>query len=388
MDNYTQVEIIKSWLDEHWTDVLKYYGAKMKEASAVEKVPFNKDRIKGMLATYVSEGVSKVVNVDPSELSGVTDDLVTRCKRATANAEAKAGIALAAATNANRAADEAEAKALLAQTATANANDAAAAANSAADSAAAKLEEIEASEATRRSNETARQNAEAARANEFNTISAQAATDHSDSQTATVGAEKVNATLTGTTVTVTDRNGTSRSTNIGFEFYRTYTSVAAMNADAANVPQGKFVIIATTGTTDPDNAKMYVKNSQGSFTFVCDIDQASAEAWADWLNNMKPAVEDATDEAESAAEHATQQGDYAKEWNEHPPYIGDGRTGDLNYWYVWVNHAYVKSSYAKGDDIDWTTMSQEEYERLVQNVKQDLVFATAYTCEDIIDELV
>ena len=52
MDNYTQVEIIKSWLDEHWTDVLKYYGAKMKEASQVEEAQFNRDRIKGVLCAY------------------------------------------------------------------------------------------------------------------------------------------------------------------------------------------------------------------------------------------------------------------------------------------------------------------------------------------------
>ena len=62
--------------------------------------------------------------------------------------------------------------------------------------------------------------------------------------TAATGAENVNAGLQGFTVTITDRNGTSRSVDIGFEIYRTYTSIAAMNADAANVPQGKFVVIA------------------------------------------------------------------------------------------------------------------------------------------------
>ena len=91
----------------------------------------------------------------------------------------------------------------------------------------------------------------------------------------------------------------------------------------------------------------------------------------------------------AAADHERAESDHAtsQELNEHPPFIGDGRNGDLNYWYVWVNHEYVKSAYAKGDDIDWSTLSQEDYERLVENVKQDLVFATAYTCEDIIDEL-
>lgn len=93
--------------------------------------------------------------------------------------------------------------------------------------------------------------------------------------------------------------------------------------------------------------------------------------------------------ATAAADHERAEEDHAtsQEWNDHPPFIGDGRTGEKNYWYVWVNHEYVKSAYAKGDDIDWNTLSQEDYERLVENVKQDLVFATAYTCEDIIDEL-
>ena len=91
----------------------------------------------------------------------------------------------------------------------------------------------------------------------------------------------------------------------------------------------------------------------------------------------------------AAADHERAESDHAtsQELNEHPPFIGDGRNGDLNYWYVWVNHEYVKSAYAKGDNIDWSTMTQEEYERLVENVKEDLVFASDATCENIIDEL-
>lgn len=94
--------------------------------------------------------------------------------------------------------------------------------------------------------------------------------------------------------------------------------------------------------------------------------------------------------ATAEADHVRAESDHlaSQEWNEHPPYIGDGTNGEKNYWYVWIDHEYVKSSYAKGDDIDWTTMSQEEYERLVDNVKQDLVFSSVGTCEDIVDELV
>lgn len=336
--------------------------------------------------------------------------------------------------------------------------------------------------------------------------------------TAATGAEKVDASLVGMTITITDRNGVSVSTNIGFDIYRTYSSVAQMNADAANVPEGKFVMIATTDPTDPENARLYGKNSQGSFTFLSDLDQASSAAWADWLDNMKPQIEAdhtraatdhttatqdhttatqdhgvatqdhtraesdhatatadhttaGTDHAQASSDHTRAESDHttastdhtvatedhitagedsdlaaqdhstavgdhaiaasdhttastdhtqatedhtqattdhtesvtattnantqanrAKEWADHPPYIADGtqaHPGDLNYWYIWddVNDTYVKSPYAKGDDLHWDEMTPEEKQALAQSVLEQLVFATEETCEDIIDEL-
>ena len=59
----------------------------------------------------------------------------------------------------------------------------------------------------------------------------------------------------------------------GFTIFKTYASIAAMNADAANVPAGKFVIIASN-PEDPDNSKLYIKNSEGSFTFETDMSGA------------------------------------------------------------------------------------------------------------------
>lgn len=243
--------------------------------------------------------------------------------------------------------------------------------------------------------------------------------------TAATGAENVNAGLQGFTVTITDRNGTSRSVDIGFEIYRTYTSIAAMNADAANVPQGKFVVIATTDPTSEDNAKMYCKNSQGSFTFMSDLDQASSAAWADWLNNLKPQIESAittagqdhtqavSDHTTASNDHSTAQDDHstassdhtassaattaattqanrAKQWADHPPYIGDGTTGELNYWYLWneTTAQYIKGPYAKGDNLDFDSMTPEEYQRLVDDVRDSVLFASVQTCEDIIDELI
>ena len=57
-----------------------------------------------------------------------------------------------------------------------------------------------------------------------------------------------------------------------FSIYKTYSSIAAMEADAANVPEGKFVIIAST-IEDEDNAKLYVKGN-ANFTFLTDMSGA------------------------------------------------------------------------------------------------------------------
>ena len=67
--------------------------------------------------------------------------------------------------------------------------------------------------------------------------------------------------------------GDKGDTGEGFSVYKTYASVSAMNSDAANVPVGKFVMIASN-TQDVDNSKLYVKNSSGSFTFLTDMSGA------------------------------------------------------------------------------------------------------------------
>lgn len=176
---------------------------------------------------------------------------------------------------------------------------------------------------------------EAAAAEWTNTYKPDIIAKTSAAQAATTGAERVNAQLDGMTVTITNRQGVSKSTNIGFEVYRTYSSVAAMNADAANVPQGKFVIIATTDATDPDNAKLYAKNSQGGFTFLSDLDQASSAAWADWLDNMKPQIESAISTADSdhtragqdhqtaTQDHSTAQSDHTTATQDHTTATSD-----------------------------------------------------------------
>jgi hypothetical protein len=65
----------------------------------------------------------------------------------------------------------------------------------------------------------------------------------------------------------TGATGPKGATGDGFSIYKSYASIAAMNADAANVPTGKFVLISTGNKSDADNGKLYIKNSSGGFTF-------------------------------------------------------------------------------------------------------------------------
>lgn len=97
MSEFTEIEIIKAWLDKHWTDVLKYFGAKMKNATDVETIAFDDDKVTGLLCSYVYEGVRKVVNITPMSLvEGLTqlsDDLARRCEDAALHAEQEGGYA-------------------------------------------------------------------------------------------------------------------------------------------------------------------------------------------------------------------------------------------------------------------------------------------------------
>jgi len=80
-------------------------------------------------------------------------------------------------------------------------------------------------------------------------------------------------------VTITYKDGTTfvffvknGSTGAPFTIYKTYSSIAEMNADFANVPEGRFVIISSS-VSDPDNSKMFVRGAE-AFTFVTDLSGA------------------------------------------------------------------------------------------------------------------
>lgn len=59
----------------------------------------------------------------------------------------------------------------------------------------------------------------------------------------------------------------------GYSIFETYDTIELMEADAANVPVGKFVMISSN-VEDPDNAKVYVRNENG-FGFVADMSGAT-----------------------------------------------------------------------------------------------------------------
>lgn len=68
--------------------------------------------------------------------------------------------------------------------------------------------------------------------------------------------------------------GPTGATGEGFSIYRTYASTADMYADALNVAEGKFVLIAST-PDDEDNGKLFVRvNSDEIFKFLADLSGA------------------------------------------------------------------------------------------------------------------
>lgn len=200
-----------------------------------------------------------------------------------------------------------------------------------------------------------------------------ASNDHTASTEATTKANNVNATISGTTVTITDKNGVSTSVDIGFDIYKTYASVAAMNADAANVAEGKFVMIATTDTTSVENARLYVRNenaasSETPFTFLCDLDQAASSAWADWFNNYKPTIESdhtraendhtqastdhgtaASDHTQAGTDHTTAASDHTLAASDHTTASSDHTTAGTDHTTAAADHTQAESDHTRAE---------------------------------------
>ncbi|MCR5578690.1 MAG: hypothetical protein K6F74_05695 [Prevotella sp.] len=262
--------------------------------------------------------------------------------------------------------------------ATGNADEAADTANTAAQNADASREAIELNEQTRQQNEQIRQQQETARETRAGQDHQTATTDHSTatqdhstattdhstatqdhstattdhgiatqdhstatsdhdaSVAATTAATNVNADLTGMTVTITNRQGVSKSVNIGFEILEdhVYPSVAAMNADAANVRAGEFCMIAATDPTSTENAQLWSRNSSAAtsahpFTFLSDLDQASSAAFADWLENYKPVIE--ADHTRAEQDHSTAVSDHSTATTDHSTATTDHSTATQDH---------------------------------------------------------
>jgi hypothetical protein len=93
----TENERIWQWLDSHWDQFLEYWQTKTKDLSQADVVTYDANRIVGIMADWVYQGVRKVVMVTPASLiTGLTslnDALRQRCEIAASAAENAASYA-------------------------------------------------------------------------------------------------------------------------------------------------------------------------------------------------------------------------------------------------------------------------------------------------------
>lgn len=115
-----------------------------------------------------------------------------------------------------------------------------------------------------------------------------------------------------------------------------------------------------------------------TFNDFMTLAQNTFRTWfgADDTEGVQKEWKDLKSEATSATNSANNAAELCEAWNTHPPYIGDGKTGDLNYWYIYdiTAEQYVKGPYAKGDDLDWDSMPQADKDRLAQLVLEHIAF--------------
>ena len=319
------------------------------EGAQLYSLPGIKKDANGRLDSYVMAPLR--VFMQPALDAAETAQAATEsCEQATEEAAAaKDGVeqavsdATAAKESAETAAASANRAAAAVETAIGNAESATASANAAAQNADQSRQQADASElvrvtaeqgrvtaetgraeaeSSRALAETGRADAEQSRQQQEQARQDATATAISNAESATAGAERVNAELDGMRVTVTNRQGVASSVNLAFDIYDSYPSIAAMQADVANIPRGGLASIATSDPTDSDNAKLYQKRSDGTLVYIGDLDQAAAQAWTEWLNTKKPAIDEkiaqaAADHTLAAADHATAAGDHTQAASDH-----------------------------------------------------------------------
>ncbi len=201
-------------------------------------------------------------------------------------------------------------------------------------------------------------------------------------QAATDEASNVNATLIGMTVTITDRNGVSRQTKIGFDIYKTYNSRAAMIADAANVGEGKFVMIATDkgvdptkpisadNPLDPDNATLWGRSARPAsdtnpFDFLSDLDQAATHAWAEWMETYKPIIlEDhntaVADHQTATSDHSRAETDHSRAEQDHSTATTDHQTATTDHQTATSDHNRAETDHSRAEQDHSTAVSDDQ----------------------------
>ena len=202
-----------------------------------------------------------------------TNAAISNANTATTNANDAASSANTAASEANTSASNADTATTNANTATANANNATSAAIIATNNA--NTATTNANAATNSAN-TATSNA--------NTATANAVTATNNAIAATTNAKSVSdhPGYIGSDYHVYTWDYTTgayiKTSTIlkpdAFSIYKTYTSTANMEADKANVAEGKFVLIDTGSVEDTDNAKLYVKGTS-NFEYLVDMSGAT-----------------------------------------------------------------------------------------------------------------
>ena len=152
---------------------------------------------------------------------------------------------------------------------------------------------------------------------DLDTIKTQTIAAKDAANSAATGAANVNATLTGYTVTITDRTGVQRSVDIGFYIDpdHVYESKEQMKSAASVVDAGQFCIIATTDPTDPDNATLWIRNS---------LPSTSAEPAADRVDDCIATAD--ADHTRAENDHQTASDDHETATADHQNYTADRQT--------------------------------------------------------------
>ena len=234
----------------------------------------------------------------------------------------------------------------------------------------------------------------------------QAETDHGIAESDHTRAEQDHTTASGDHTTAQNDHTTAESDHTRAEQDHTTASGDHTSGDHTTAESDHTTASGDHTRADADHELVVADRIRS------EQDHSRAEA------DHRTAESDHTT-ADSDHTAATTQTTLMEAWNTHLPFVGDGITGDANYWYTYdpATERYVKGPYAKGDNLDWDSMSEQEKQALANAVlaaigfddaptpgseravksgslyneflkKQDvLIFATAETCESLVEEL-